>query len=133
MNWLERAKLNFLPASKMDVRKLQKSLQEINLFKRNQFGYRHQYLNDADNVPYQISAIKGDLTFLLDPSSLVDQWLLKTGEWEKDQIDFLFSNCIEKNNQSQKIFLDIGSYSGLYSLLAFKMNLFRSILQVKVI
>lgn len=64
------------------------------------------------------------LTLLLDESSLVDKCVIDSGTWESDQLAYI-SGLTERFRKFDKpMFLDIGSYWGLYSLLAMKSGAF---------
>lgn len=67
------------------------------------------------------------IRFLLDRTSLVDRRLMKDGFWEKKQIAYLkhFSEKLHHNHKL--VFADIGSYFGLYALLALKWGYFNKI------
>lgn len=67
---------------------------------------------------YALRNIDG-LYLILDNTSVVDQHLLKRGEWERSQIDVMTASFREYRN-ADSVFLDIGSYFGLYGLLAKK-------------
>ncbi|NTZ82187.1 FkbM family methyltransferase [Burkholderia metallica] len=59
-----------------------------------------------------------NLTLLLDKSSLVDKSLIDHGHWEPDQTSFFFGTMANFLGERKTAFLDVGSYWGLYSLLA---------------
>ncbi|HDR9834722.1 TPA: FkbM family methyltransferase [Burkholderia multivorans] len=66
-------------------------------------------------------------TFVLDKSSLVDRSMIETSQWEPGQVDF-FTRLLEHfRGEAGNVFLDIGSYWGLYSFLALKSRLFDKI------
>lgn len=62
---------------------------------------------------------------LLDPTSLVDRQIIDHDRWEQEQIDYLFGEVNKLVERRNIIFLDIGSYWGLYSLLAMKNGVSR--------
>lgn len=66
------------------------------------------------------------LKLLLDNKSSVDWHIINTDAWEEEQIDY-FTSLWDYPGAERKIFLDIGAYFGLYSLLAWKSNLFNEI------
>lgn len=66
------------------------------------------------------------LRLLLDRSSLVDRTIIETGEWESEQIEYLFS-VAKSIGARDMIFLDVGAYFGLYSMLALRSGLFREV------
>jgi len=69
-----------------------------------------------------------DLSLLLDPSSVVDRFIIKSGTWEQKNIDFMIENAYKYGvYKHDMVFLDIGSYFGLYSMLMARTNLFRKI------
>jgi FkbM family methyltransferase len=64
------------------------------------------------------------LHLLLDKSSLVDRCVIETGTWEPEQLAYV-SGLTEMFRKFEKpMFLDIGSYWGLYSLMAMKTGVF---------
>lgn len=68
------------------------------------------------------------LRLILDKSSLVDSQLIALGSWEEAQLSYLqelISRC--KGRVEKKLFLDIGAYFGLYSMLMLKTNFFDEI------
>ncbi|MEM5405813.1 FkbM family methyltransferase [Paraburkholderia unamae] len=66
-------------------------------------------------------------TFMLDRSSLVDRTMIETSQWEPGQVE-LFTRLMEHFRGAQSnVFLDIGSYWGLYSFLAVKSRIFDKI------
>ncbi len=65
--------------------------------------------------------------FLLDSEGLVDQYLLGPGIWEHEQIDFLFSSLTSGKISGNCVFLDIGSYFGLYAFEALSHPCFSSV------
>jgi FkbM family methyltransferase len=68
-----------------------------------------------------------DLRLLLDPTSFVDRQIILFGAWEPAQLTYLFELISERSEYDNRIFLDIGSYFGLYSLLAAKSKQFSEI------
>lgn len=66
------------------------------------------------------------LTLLLDSSSLVDKSVIDTGTWEAEQLAFVADLTERFRLFERPMFLDIGSYWGLYSLLAMKSGAFES-------
>lgn len=66
-------------------------------------------------------------TFVLDRSSLVDRTMIETSQWEPGQVDY-FTRLMEHfRGSTDTVFLDIGSYWGLYSFLAVKSRIFEKI------
>lgn len=63
------------------------------------------------------------LRLLLDPTSLVDSFVIGPGTWEPKQIELMGRAYKWANTQQNPMFFDIGSYWGLYSLLAAKANM----------
>jgi FkbM family methyltransferase len=59
---------------------------------------------------------------LLDQTSLVDQAMLVNGTWEATQIELMGRAYRWVNTQENPIFLDVGSYWGLYSMLAVRSH-----------
>lgn len=57
---------------------------------------------------------------LLDSTSLVDGHIIDHDAWEQDQINYLFKEARHVAKTRDIVFLDIGSYWGLYSLIAFR-------------
>lgn len=62
------------------------------------------------------------LKLLLDCSSLVDENLARNGTWEQPQIDFL-SQHLAADSTTWDAFIDIGSYWGLYSMVAVNLGI----------
>ena len=63
-------------------------------------------------------------TFLLERSSLVDRVMIETGTWEPQQLAY-FAGLVERfRDKPAAAFFDIGSYWGLYSLLAWRSGVF---------
>ena len=68
------------------------------------------------------------LRLILDKSSLVDRQLIVQGAWEEAQLSYLkllISRC--KGRPEKKLFLDIGAYFGLYSMLMSRTTFFDEI------
>lgn len=65
------------------------------------------------------------LSLFLDPTSLVDRAVIDIGSWDKDHLDYMIQNT-QKYAQSpgDLVFLDIGSYFGLYAMVLARTNLF---------
>ncbi len=64
---------------------------------------------------------------LLDTASLVDRTIIAEGSWEVEQMNYLLSALQFFGEPSQNVFLDIGSYFGLYSLKAVETSGFSEI------
>jgi FkbM family methyltransferase len=64
------------------------------------------------------------LNLLLDKSSLVDRCVIETGTWEPEQIAYVAGLTELFRKFEKPVFLDIGSYWGLYSFLAMKSGVF---------
>jgi hypothetical protein len=64
------------------------------------------------------------LTLLLDDSSLVDKSVIESGTWEPEQLAYVASLTERFRKFDHSVFLDIGSYWGLYSLLAMRSGVF---------
>jgi FkbM family methyltransferase len=60
------------------------------------------------------------LRLLLDRASLLDRVIIEQGSWEFDQTNFLTSFMQKLIGRPSGVFLDIGAYWGLYSLLAMR-------------
>lgn len=65
--------------------------------------------------------------FMLDRASLVDRTVIETGEWEPAQVSFFTRLAEHFRGQNNNVFLDIGSYWGLYSFLFLKTGIFDKI------
>jgi FkbM family methyltransferase len=65
------------------------------------------------------------LRLLLDPSSLVDRCVIDDGTWEPEQTAFFIGLTKRLLLKAPVVFLDLGSYWGLYSLLAMKAGVRR--------
>ncbi|MBU9618063.1 FkbM family methyltransferase [Burkholderia multivorans] len=61
---------------------------------------------------------------LLDDSSLVDRTMIQHGTWEPEQLAYMAELTDRFRKFERPIFLDIGSYWGLYSLLALRSGIF---------
>lgn len=61
---------------------------------------------------------------LLDNTSFVDQTIIGSGTWEPEQLAYTDWLTRRLHGKSSPIFLDIGSYFGLYSLLAHRSGVF---------
>lgn len=73
------------------------------------------------------------LNLLLDKESLVDHELIYNGTWEKEQLSYIKEIVAGfQGNKRKKIFLDIGSYFGLYSLHMSRINVFEQIIAFEV-
>jgi FkbM family methyltransferase len=69
------------------------------------------------------------IPLLLDRHSHLDRALLVRGSWERDQIAELTALCQRhRENSRHSVFLDVGAYAGLYSILLQKTGLFDDIL-----
>lgn len=66
----------------------------------------------------------GPWRLLLDQRSTVDRHLLKYGDWEAAQQDLLFRQARALKGQLSAVFLDVGSYFGIYSMNAVKSGIF---------
>ncbi|MFJ4157406.1 FkbM family methyltransferase [Pseudomonas sp. NPDC089752] len=64
------------------------------------------------------------LSLLLDNSSLVDRCVIESGTWEADQLAYIAQLTELFRKFDKPLFLDIGSYWGLYSFLAMKSGVF---------
>jgi len=60
------------------------------------------------------------LRLLLDRKSMVDRVVIETGSWEPEQTGFMERLIREQLKRQPVTFLDLGSYWGLYSLLAMR-------------
>ncbi len=60
---------------------------------------------------------------LLDPSSLVDRSVINEGSWEPAQVAYFLQLAERFRGQDKTVFLDIGAYWGMYSLLFAKSGL----------
>lgn len=60
----------------------------------------------------------------LDESSLVDKCVIDTGTWEPEQLAYVAKLTEQFRKFEHPMFLDIGSYWGLYSLLAMQSGAF---------
>lgn len=64
------------------------------------------------------------LRLMLDDSSLVDKCVIDTGTWEPEQLAYIAKLTEIFRKFDKPMFLDIGSYWGLYSLLAMQSGVF---------
>ena len=68
------------------------------------------------------------LSLLLDRTSVVDRDLIKTGFWEREYLDYVLGSAHKfAKSYRDMVFLDIGSYFGLYAMLAARTNLFSKV------
>ncbi|MDN7490608.1 FkbM family methyltransferase [Burkholderia sp. AU45274] len=65
---------------------------------------------------------------VLDSSSIVDKTMIETGTWEMEQLSFFGSLIDRLRGRENPVFLDIGSYWGLYSLIAHRSGVFQEII-----
>ena len=73
------------------------------------------------------------LNLLLDEESLVDHEIIYNGAWEQKQLSYMKEIASGfHGNTSKKVFLDIGSYFGLYSLHMSRINVFDQIIAFEV-
>lgn len=72
-----------------------------------------------------------DLDLLLDHSSDVDRCLIDNSEWERTQIDYLFTLARQACRERQGVFVDVGAYFGLYALTAMNSRLFDRIFAIE--
>lgn len=81
-----------------------------------------------ENIPESVETIPFDLilrrglVYLVDHVSAVDKELTKSGTWEEEQIDFLFSFGRKEFGGSTAAFLDFGSYFGIYTVRASQVD-----------
>lgn len=64
---------------------------------------------------------------LLDTASMLDKRVVDVGEWEPEQVAYMTMLMGKMYGKPNAVFLDIGSYWGLYSLLANRSNAFQTI------
>lgn len=64
------------------------------------------------------------LILLLDESSLVDKTVIAQGTWEEEQLSYMSDLMGRFRGREKTAFLDIGSYWGLYSLVAARLGVF---------
>jgi FkbM family methyltransferase len=75
---------------------------------------------------WRLADYKG-FRLLLDSEGLVDQYLLGPGNWEHEQIDFLFFPLKNGKVSGECVFLDIGAYCGLYAFEALSHSHFSKV------
>lgn len=80
---------------------------------------------EKSNHPIDIYERLG-LTLLLDNSSLVDKTVIESGTWEPEQLAYVAELTERFRKLDHPMFLDIGSYWGLYSLFAMKSGVFEA-------
>ena len=83
-------------------------------------------LNNSENK-WVLKNIK-NTKYLLDKKSMVDATIIKQGHWEKESLDLLQRSISKFNKDGSLIFLDIGSYFGLYALQMAETKLFQRII-----
>lgn len=64
---------------------------------------------------------------ILDRSSLVDNHVITMGEWEPEQVSFFTHLAEHYRGKPNNVFLDIGAYWGLYSLIFNRTGIFDQI------
>lgn len=96
-----------------------------NLAENQQASVNLQVESVKSDATFKRSDLKGtdiydrlDLTLVLDKSSLVDKAIIEHGTWEPEQVSFFFGTMANFLGESKTVFLDVGAYWGLYSLLA---------------
>lgn len=68
------------------------------------------------------------LSLLLDSTSWVDHTIIQSGAWEPEHLSYLTSQAYRHAASSRDLlFLDIGAYFGLYSMIMAKTNLFSTV------
>jgi FkbM family methyltransferase len=68
---------------------------------------------------------------LLDRGSLVDRAIVDTGEWEHEQLDY-FVGLIERiRGRGECLFIDVGAYWGLYTLVAHRSAAFGALYAIE--
>jgi len=68
---------------------------------------------------------------LLDRGSLVDRAIVDTGEWEHEQLDY-FTGLIERvRGRGRCLFVDVGAYWGLYTLVAHRAAAFDALYAIE--
>jgi FkbM family methyltransferase len=65
---------------------------------------------------------------MLDSTSVVDKTMIETGSWESEQLAYFDSLIQRLRGKENPVFLDVGSYWGLYSLLAHRSGVFRKLI-----
>lgn len=69
------------------------------------------------------------LRLLLDHTSMVDGTIINTGSWEMDRVDHLRNSAFQlAAGAGDMVFLDIGAYFGLYSMVMAHTNLFERVI-----
>jgi FkbM family methyltransferase len=81
----------------------------------------------AAHAPVDLHEALG-FRLLLDETSLVDRAVIETGEWERPQLDFLADLIERMRGRGDTLFMDVGAYWGLYSLVAHRSGAFDRIL-----
>src|ERR1700750_367900 len=87
-------------------------------------------LRPADTVPVQVASRPVDLhsklgfLLMLDESSLVDNTVITQGTWEEEQLSYMSDLMARFRGRKKTTFLDVGSYWGLYSLIAARSGAF---------
>lgn len=104
------------------MKRLSKASHLLKQYRVDDCGNRHEQTNVHTRNGFRM---------LLDPSSTVDQSLLYSGFWEAEQIKFLFGHERILQTKLQKVFFDVGAYSGLYSLIAARAQVFEQIIALE--
>jgi len=64
---------------------------------------------------------------LLDRDSTIDRALIETGEWESEQLDYFATLVDRMRGREGAVFVDVGAYWGLYSLVAHRSGAFATL------
>jgi FkbM family methyltransferase len=86
-----------------------------------------QALPVAAHAPVDLHEALG-FRLLLDETSLVDRAVIETGEWERPQLAFLAELIERMRGRGDTLFMDVGAYWGLYSLVAHRSGAFDRLL-----
>jgi len=85
-------------------------------------------MTTPDPVPATVDIFERmGLRLLLDQTSMLDKRLVDSGEWELEQTTYLGSLIDRLRGRTLLVFLDIGAYLGLYSLIVHRSGAFDQI------
>jgi len=71
--------------------------------------------------------VRSDFVLLLDKASVVDRYVIEKNDWEFDLREKLFGYADRYFGNNDQIFMDVGSYFGLYALHASRNPRFTSV------
>lgn len=112
------ASLLSIPAAASELARIRLSIGDLAEVQHTLVQQRDE--NDGGSAERMLMRSALGLRLLLDRTSLVDRHILEDGDWERPQLDYMAYLTEKLRGKGRTLFLDIGSYWGLYSLLAYK-------------